>query len=172
MAPEPINRSRMHALTRARMCTHCLASASFALALALLAAVIISSSRHSLCLPPTAKVYILAASMTKGRVTKRPAMVTSGGKARINETKDRQGYRVFRGSRYLGFFRSREQAELCAGEHDQGPAPGLAQAKLYRYVQAHKAKGKTVYYGVVRVPGTRKKNILQGVRPKRQQPTW
>ena len=95
--------------------------------------------------------------MTKGQVRKHAAVATNGRqgpKPRINKTRDRKGYRVFKGKCYLGFFCSKKEAAACVRENDESTGKKLAPKRVYRYVQSHETKTKTVYYGVVRVPGT------------------
>lgn len=74
-------------------------------------------------------------------------------KARINATKNRKGYRVFQSSKYLGFFRTKKEAEKCVRimtfpdqQHVKREPP-----KPYKYVASKSTKKKTVYYGVMRV---------------------
>ena len=77
---------------------------------------------------------------------------------RINATKDRSGYRVFRGRSYLGFVRFKKQAETFARAQEtvQQPARRVT-SRTYKYVHQKTTKNKTVYYGVMRVNGSSKK---------------
>ena len=116
--------------------------------------------------------------MTKGHdVTKRPAMAMTGiaktrahvlalaackgqqvvAKTRINKMANRKGYRVFNGTTYIGFFRAKRKAEACVREHDQSTQQAPSRAILYKYVKSMKTKKRMVYFGVVRVVGTKKK---------------
>ena len=101
-------------------------------------------------------------TMTKRHVAKPPG--ESVPRCRINETQDRKGYRVFQGKSYLFFFRGRKKAEqFIRDRHDQAPAcrkrhvQDKPRTTQYRYVAQKKTKKKTVYYGVLRVQGSKDK---------------
>lgn len=115
-----------------------------------------------------ARVYTLA-TMPKRDVATHSCVVPGGPpKARINATKDRRGYRVFQGKTYLGFFRVKKEAERFVREQNkdvgdiggQDVAQDGSQQRSYRYVSSKTSGGKTVYYGTVRLQGTRDKKFF------------
>ena len=131
-----------------------------------------SRSPPALPSPLVVRNYILA-TMTERHVERHPGV--AAGKPRVNATKDRKGYRVFRGSAYLGFAREKKQAEKFARDRAfpcaQKPSQSL---RAYKYVAQKTTKHRTVYYGVTRVQGTKqrwtKKYMSHGVSPRRKQP--
>ena len=114
------------------------------------------------------RVYTLT-RMVKQHPPERPCLT----KPRINAIKGRKGCRVFDGKKYVGCFRSKKAAnkfireKTTSGdqlvEHEPGPKP-------YKYVRGKSTKRKTVYYGVMRVPGQRAKEWTKKYFPRCESP--
>ena len=66
----------------------------------------------------------------------------------------KKGYWVFLGKAHLGYYRAKKDTEKCVRESLPVASQILRVAstacRTYKYVQARKKEGSTVYYGVIR----------------------